>query len=473
MQRIYAYASLQQYAPALELAEPLAVKYPKATDLALVRAELLLQLGRKPEALALLEQVAREHHPGSEAAQAADKRMAQIKAQDAATSSDQATVASPTDPNAVPAMVVAPPPSAEAIIYNLAEKRQHREVVAAIDELENKQGALDWSIKMQRLYALQAMGEVNRACQETEKMAVEKPDSVELAMMRADLLVQARRWQEASMVLKDVRAKNPGTPVAKEVDRRLAEIPAVENLDKWYWGESYMSGDYHTRFSSLIGYGYLVDTKSGAGARQTIISDNSISLYGGVRAQLFAQEYLFVYVQGGGNKDLLDRRNKGEWRGDYTAGVYGYKAWGPGVNWRQSPLNDSGGPGRSSCPVDPIWRGDWWVDAGADFSYYDRFHSWLGYGQVREGFRLAQFGVVVAMDAYVMQNLAWDVKANYTDNLIELGPGLRFVYTPCRNWQVVLRSEWAEGIYFGRGVQGGNDSTYDDFRVGLSLGVNW
>jgi hypothetical protein len=113
------------------------------------------------------------------------------------------------------------------------------------------------------------------------------------------------------------------------------------------------------------------------------------------------------------------------------------------------------------------------VDAGADFSYYDRFHSWLGYGQVREGFRLAQFGVVVAMDAYVMQNLAWDVKGNYTDNLIELGPGLRFVYTPCRNWQAVLRAEWAEGMYFGRGVQGGNDSTYDDFRVGLSLGVNW
>jgi hypothetical protein len=75
-----------------------------------------------------------------------------------------------------------------------------------------------------------------------------------------------------------------------------------------------------------------------------------------------------------------------------------------------------------------------------------------------------------------MQNLAWDVKGNYTDNLIEGGPGLRLVWVPYRNWQVVLRTEWAEGIYFGRDdthQRGSTGSTYGDFRAGLSVGVSW
>lgn len=492
MQRIYAYASLQQYTPALALAEQLAVKYPKATELMLLRAELLLQLGRNTEALRFMEQVARENL-GSEVAQATQKRMVEIQAQEAGAG--LATPVAEHPANAALATAATSPPPNEAIIYNLAEKRRHREVVVAIDELEQKKGALDWSMKMQRLYALQAVGDLNRACQEAEKMAAEKPDSVELAMLRADLLFRAQKWEQASAVLKNVRDNNPNTPVAKAADRRLADIPAVKNLDKWNWGESYNSGDYHSRYDSVIGYGYLrtgtyvpqarwlqpylsfnyvVDTKSGGGSRLTIISDNSVGFYGGVRAQLFTKEYLFVYIQGGWNKDLLERRDDGDWASDYMGGIYGYKAWGPGVNWEQpSPGGNSDAAGNSACSLDPIWRGDWWVDAGADFSYYDRFAKWLGYGQVREGVRLAQFGSVVAMDAYVMQNLAWDVEGTYTDNLVELGPGLRFVYVPCRNCQVVLRTEWVEGFYWGRGDQGSTGSTYDDFRVGLSLGVSW
>lgn len=499
MQRIYAYSNQQKYVPALELAESLAVNNPKATDLMIVRAELLFQLGRKSEAMVLWEQVARENS-GSEAAQTAEKRISEVKAQEAAASSLAAEAAKKAVRAAQTAGAGASTdvPSEEAVIYNLAEKRQHREVVAAIDVLEKKRGNLDWSMKMQRLYALLAVGDTPRAAQESGKMAVEKPDSVELAMLRGDILVHEHCWQEASRIFMDVRAKNPNTPVAREVDRRLAEIPARENLDKWNWGESFNSGDYHSRFDSVIGYGYIrtgtyvpgarwlqpyvsfnyvVDTKSGVGPGLTIISDNSIGVYGGFRVQLFPTEYLFLYVQGGGNQDLLSERSNGDWRGDFMAGIYGYKAWGPGVNWKQlSMTSNADGVEVGSCSVNPVWRGDWWVDAGADFSYYDRFDSWLGYGQVREGLRLMQFGNSVAMDAYVMQNLAWDAKGNYTDNLFEIGPGLRFVWVPCPNWQVVLRTEWAEGYYLGRDdthQKGTIADSYDDFRAGLSVGVSW
>src|SRR2546430_14896689 len=53
MQRLYALQSLRLYAQALDLANRLALDYPKATDLALLRAELLAQIGRRPQAVAI------------------------------------------------------------------------------------------------------------------------------------------------------------------------------------------------------------------------------------------------------------------------------------------------------------------------------------------------------------------------------------------------------------------------------------
>ena len=484
MQRIYAQSNLRKYAPALELADALAVKNPKAVDLMIVRAELMLQLGRKADAVALWEKVAQEN-PGSDYAKSASQRLAEVQAQDAAAAPGSGSSS-------------AQPVSDTDVIYSLAEKRKYQEVVAAIDELEKKNGTLPWPMQMQRLYSLQAMGGIARANALAAQMAAARPDSVELAVMRSDMLAQEQRWLEASKILKDIKDKNPNTPVAKEADRRLREFPGVANVDKLLWGETYMSGDYHSRFDSLIGYGYLragtyfdharwlqpylgltfvADTKSGAGARQTIIADNSVGLHAGLRAQLFTTEYLFLYVQGGMNNDLLGRRKNGNWGGDYQAGIYGYKGWGPGIAWKQYEDTTNTVTGEVTSNANKArGRGDWWVDAGADFSYYDRFSKWLGYAQVREGLRLAQLGNNAAVDAYVMQNFAWDVAGNFTDNLAEIGPGVRLVVVPYRNCQVVLRAEWAEGLYFGRddtNQRGSTASTYGDFRVGLSVGANW
>ena len=43
-------------------------------------------------------------------------------------------------------------------------------------------------------------------------------------------------------------------------------------------------------------------------------------------------------------------------------------------------------------------------------------------------------------------------------------------------WQVVLRTEWLKGYYFGRDERdnrGNTDSQYDGVNVGLSVGARW
>ncbi len=493
MQRLYALQNLQKYAPALERANPLAELHPKATDLALLRADLLMQLGHKDEAIAIWQHVLAEN-PGTSAAITANNRLEEIN--------KQATADAAASAAAAVAQIPAPPakPTSEEIIYNLASKQRYNEVVQAIDELEKQRGSLSWDMELQRLYSLQSLGQKDRAIETAAKLAQQRPQSVEVALIRADLLVSAKRWEESSSVLMQVKKDNPDTASAREAQRRLDALPAVCNLDKQQWGEMYVSGDYHERFDTLIGSGFIregtyipharwlqpyigakftVDTKSGAGSQQTIIADNSVSFVAGLRAQLFPKEYLFLYVEGGINKDLLDKRHGGDWAWDWQAGIYGFKSWGPGVVFKDyATTNAPAETEKLSCPFSesPMWRGDWFVDAGADFSYYHRYDSWLGYGQAHEGFRLVQFGPKMALDAYLVENIAWDVKGNYFDNLFEIGPGARLIWEPRRNWQVALKAEWVEGIYFGRddlNSRGGAAGSYDDFRVSLSVGASW
>ncbi|MCX6895974.1 MAG: tetratricopeptide repeat protein [Verrucomicrobia bacterium] len=486
MQRLYAMQNLQKYAPALLRADELAGRYPKATDLALLRADLLMQLGRKDEAVAIWQRVLSEN-PGTSAAITANNRLEEVHKQDAAV----AVATAPIEPVKV---------SAEEIIYNLAGKQKYKEVVAAIDELEKQRGTLSWDMELQRLYSLQSLGQTDRAIQVGEKMAQSRPQSVEVAFLRADLLVSAHRWEDSSVILKKIKDENKDTAAATEAKRRLTALPGMCNVDKQQWGEMYLSGDYHERYDTVIGSGFIregtsvpharrlqpyvgaqlsVDTKSGAGVQQTIVADNSVSFVGGVRAQPFPTQYLFLYAEAGINKDLLDRRNNGDWAWDWQAGIYGFKSWGPGVKFKDYASTNAPVDAEDvKCPFSysPMWRGDWFADVGADFSWYQRHDSWLGYGQAHEGFRLVQFGPKMALDAYAVENVAWDVRGNYFDNLFEIGPGARLIWEPRRGWQVVLKAEWIEGYYFGRddlNIRGGAAGSYDDFRVSLSVGASW
>ena len=487
MQRLYALQALGENERALEKAGVLAATHPEATDLALFRAYLLAEEKRSEEATEILKQIQKEN-PGTPAAVAAGKQLAELT-------------------------MGAEQRSAQRRIYDLADRRQYREVVSAVDELE-KQGDVSFQIAMQRLYALQALGEYERAISEAEKLAESQPDSVQLGVLRSELLVHEKRWEDASKILKEIKENHPDTPVAAEAQQRLDALPAMANLDKWYWGEAYVSGDYLGRFGTVLGSGFIrhgtfipglrwaqpfqefrfgVDTRSDVGGQRSVIADNFVGLYHGVRIQPFPTEYFFFYAMAGGNKDLLDRRDDGDFVFDYQAGLYGFKSWGPGTVLHTSTPGtaiSTAGAAPPSAAADAeakageqlqrtnqfTWRLDWFADVGADFSYYDRHASWIGYGQSREGVRLFQIGPRAAIDAYAVQNISWDIEGNYFDNLFELGPGARLLWVPRKRWEVVLRTEWLKGYYLGRndaGTRGNAESQYDDFRVGLSVGTRW
>jgi predicted Zn-dependent protease len=482
MQRLYAMEMLGRYAPALARADALTKDHPKATDLALLRADLLVQLGRRPEAQEIWKTIQREN-AGTQAALIASER--------------QKGMGRPE----------------ENLVFELARQQKYQDALEAINKLERQDGKLSWAMEMQRLYVWQSLGQKDQALERANTLAQTHPASNDLAFFRADILMSRHEWEEASQILKDVKARNPNSEVTGQAQNRLDSIPPIANLDKWYWGEAYLSGEYSGRFGTLIGSGlarhgyfipharwlqpyietrFTVDTRSTAGRERTIIADNFLGFSAGVRAQPFPSEYFFFYISTGINKDLLDLRHHGDWAWDSQGGVYGFKSWGPGTMLLSTApgeaipatgnlpatigMPDIGAEKEAGSKNWFFWRGDWFVDAGADFSYYQRYSSWIGYGQAHEGFRLFQITPHAAIDAYAVENLSWDVRGNYFDNLAEVGPGVRLLWVPRRHIEVVLRGEYLNGYYLGRDDlhnRGGASEHYDEFRAALTLGLRW
>jgi hypothetical protein len=119
---------------------------------------------------------------------------------------------------------------------------------------------------------------------------------------------------------------------------------------------------------------------------------------------------------------------------------------------------------------------DWFVEVGGDAAYYTRLQDSIGYGQSRQGFRLARFGRAAAFDAYVLQNLVMDIEGNYYDNFFEAGPGLRFVTAPVGAAVFTTSVDYVLGSYLGRNsnnTRGTLDSTYSDFRITASFSLRW
>ena len=200
MQRLYALSASREYATALARAERLTATYPRAPDLALVQADLLAQLERRPEAVPIWQRLVREHARSPVAMLAAQRLNEQ------------------------------PEPPEEEAIYSMVQQQRHREAVAAIDERE-RAGQLTRAMAMQRIYSLQQSGAQQRALDTAARLAAEDPEFVEAALIQADLLILQGRSEEAAVVLKRVKQEQADTLDAEEAAKRLRGLPDITNLD--------------------------------------------------------------------------------------------------------------------------------------------------------------------------------------------------------------------------------------------------
>jgi hypothetical protein len=237
-------------------------------------------------------------------------------------------------------------------------------------------------------------------------------------------------------------------------------------------------------------FSFVADTKSGVEEGQiSILEENLVSLFGGMRAQVLSNTDFFVYAKGGGTKELIDFQHEGNWFEDFQGGFYGHESIGPGtimldiipnqieagdLDILQGSQNQSLSSDRFS--LDPIWRCDWFVEGGGDFSYYNRLSNGIIYAESLQGLRLLQLGTVGAVDAYAVENFSLDTRGSFFDNLGEIGPGIRMLWSLCDACDVMLTTEYLNGFYFGRNEHGNRneeDGQYDDVRVKFSMTTRW
>src|ERR1043166_9426711 len=190
MQRLYARHSLHRYAEALEKANQLAVAYPSAPDLALVRADLLAQWGRPIEAKVIWRQVERENAGTAAATEASQRLQAQARTE------------------------------TEQHVYELARQQKHREVISAVDELK-RTGPVPLDLEIQRLYALQHLREYKLALKRAEELSAAYPKDPELALVLADLLAATGDWKTAEPLLERIAREYAGTKPAFVAQERL------------------------------------------------------------------------------------------------------------------------------------------------------------------------------------------------------------------------------------------------------------
>jgi tetratricopeptide (TPR) repeat protein len=110
------------------------------------------------------------------------------------------------------------------------------------------------------------------------------------------------------------------------------------------------------------------------------------------------------------------------------------------------------------------------TDYDASLGYYSRYaHNVIGYLQIREGLRLADWGNSRLL-GYAKFNLAKDSNRDFFNNVGEVGAGLEI--RPHREVNLGLRFEYLHGIYYGIEGRDANPfgRQYDDFRVTLLFG---
>ncbi len=395
--------------------------------------------------------------------------------------------------------------------YELLAARRDAEAIEYISGLD-RSGEATPELLREEAGALDRSGRTVEAVEVLRRVAEMENPAVETRAQLAALLRRQGKIPEAYEIWRGLRDSHPDSPEGRLAAAEIDALAPAWNPERLFWGELDIYAAYLQRYDIGVANGRLRQGAFVPGARwiepflqadfsldsdpygggadglSTVYNENLAGFHAGARVRPFAEQSFTLYVLGGIQKDLRGtEERRGEWFWELIAGLNGFWAWGPGSQWAAVDL-ETAFPGglpvlpRSALqwkpagwtPASPVL--DWFVEVGGDAAYYTRLQDAIGYGQSRQGFRLARFGRAAAFDAYLLQNLVMDIEGNYYDNFFEAGPGVRFVTAPVGAAVFTTSVDYVLGSYLGRNsndTRGTLDSTYSDFRITASFSLRW
>lgn len=489
-----------RHAEAVEYWESARSQEPGSEELAMGLAAALVFSDRQNEARPLLEGLRKSWNPETvRIAETSLRALESAREKEQAAKSVEANARAERDLQRQKQALL----DRRQAVYRLIDRGRDEEAVRAIDALE-VQGEATPDLMLEKSHAFERLGDPLAAIVVLRDLAhPENPDTRPRRQL-AHLLTKLGRPGEAYEMWESLR----GGPDDLEAHRAMRSLPPSARNDQWSWGELDLYGTFLSRYDIGISTGkmrqgtfvpglrwiepfvqadFSLDSTAGAdsGGIPTIYNENLAGFHAGARVRPWAESAFVLYVLGGVQKDLRGTiQRQGNWFPEVIAGFNTFHSWGPGRNLAP-PVFESASPagtgpdGRTANGEHPVflqWRGDWFVEAGADGAYYSRLSNAIGYGQLRQGLRIANWGRVAAMDGYAVENLTMDTRGNYYDNSAEIGPGARFVISPSPATTVTVSTDYVLGTYLGRNAgdtRGDTASNYADFRFTVALSLRW
>ncbi len=272
------------------------------------------------------------------------------------------------------------------------------------------------------------------------------------------------------------KAESMFRAAAASTDPKLAEqartaLRTMHGIESAWFGSLYFAPFYASRFGNeinslnakvglrpsqyfqpYIGLRLTRDTRSQTGRLPVIFSDNTAVLSLGIQSQPFGPTAV-VYAEAGTALSLLGDPQHGRAIPDYRAGISWFRPWGLGL---------------TRAARETSRRAALFGEAYSDVAYYSRYgQNVIGYLQLKEGLTLPQKRIS-PLQVFAAVNLIKDSKSDFYNNIVEFGPGLRFV--PLKKLPMLqVQAQYLRGSYMteGRRIRNSYGPNYNDYRFFL------
>jgi len=163
------------------------------------------------------------------------------------------------------------------------------------------------------------------------------------------------------------------------------------------------------------------------------VFDDEVAIFAlGVRYKPFYKSFpnFALYTELGKAYDLIDQHPlQSRWRNDARGGFFFDTRWGAKDEYAETLI----------FPFKQVGT------AYGDLSYYSRYSNLIGYLNLTEGLRAAEYHAS-NLDLYVSVRSAFDKNQEFYNNFVEIGPAIRL--TPNNRYGFRLSAEFLQGYYF-------------------------